>query len=85
MRNIVICLLLLVALVAGVLPINPVYAATQTRAVAGEGSQTDGSYVGGAADYTVLNSDDDEASYNLLEVYTGTGIKYHCWDFQDFS
>lgn len=63
----------------------PVYAATQTRAIQGEGSQTDvgsGGYVGGAADYTNLN-DASDATY-LRMVSAGYVHLYHCYNMVDF-
>ena len=73
--------LLIVAIFISFIPL-PVYAATQDRAIQGEGSATDGSYVGGAADYTNLNSDDSGTS--ILRM-SGSGAWYHCYDMQNFA
>jgi hypothetical protein len=55
---------------------------TQIKAIEGEGSQTQCSYVGGAGNYTNLNSDDGSTS---VIKSSGYGPFYHCWNFQDFT
>lgn len=47
--------------------------ATENLTIAGEGAEQDGSYVGGAADYTNLNLDDDDTTtlvYNCASSCT---------------
>lgn len=51
--------------------------------VAGEGSQTDGSYNGGAGNYTNLNSDDDDTT--RLDTSGLAGTYYHSWQLQDYT
>jgi hypothetical protein len=70
-----------------------VYAVTTNLAVIGEGAISGSygteTYVGGAADYTVLNSDDSDTSYLKTESefpYSFSHIidKYHTWQFTNF-
>ena len=83
MRRIALSLFLILALVVSFVPV-PVYAATQTRALDGEGFHQIGSYTGGAGDYTNLNSDDDDVSY-LSFPDTIAPPTSHSYDFQDFA
>ena len=78
-----ISLLVIVALLVSMFAVvSPVYAATEDRAIQGEGSQTQGTYVGGAADFTNLNSNDDATTYLMFADFT---TQYHCYDMQSFS
>lgn len=91
-KRYIFSLVMVIALVGAMLP-QPVYAATQTRPVVGEGSQTEFGdagtpgvnygYIGGDADYTNLNSDDGDTSYAAW--LTSTSIFHYCWEFQDFT
>lgn len=58
---------------------NPVYAVTQTRAINAEGSLLSGVYIGGATDYTNLNSDDGDASVLRMSMHDS-----HSYDMQNF-
>jgi hypothetical protein len=57
---------------------------TLDRAIQGEGSQTDGTYNGGSANYTNLNSDDADTSF-LSGVSGSLAYTYHCYNMVDFS
>lgn len=59
-------LLYIFAVLAVLLMPAAVYAATQTLSLTGEGDQVDGTYTGGAADYTNLNVD-STSSYLTLD------------------
>ncbi|MFA5048958.1 MAG: hypothetical protein WC516_08095 [Patescibacteria group bacterium] len=67
---------LLVVMLMGLVP-TPVYATTITQIATGEGYYIFGTYVGGAADYTNINTDDDTAYIQL------TYNKAHTWEFAD--
>jgi hypothetical protein len=70
MRKVLVVLLALTFAIAPLLTfVQPVQATTASLTIAGEGSLTGGTYFGGAADYTVLNSDDGNTSY---WYYNGT-------------
>ncbi len=59
----------------------PSYAtSTVDLAITGEGAQTESTYVGGAADYTNLNSNDD-VTYLYNNV---AGYMYHCYNMANF-
>lgn len=55
----------------------PVYATTETDNVTGEGSQTDGWYVGAPADWNGMNLNDDDTSNVAMNTYPN----YHCYTF----
>lgn len=57
-----------------------VYAGTQNLSVVAEGSEMQTSYVGGAADYTVLNSDDGNTSY-MTTAGGSVQTKYCAFEF----
>lgn len=61
---------------------QPVYAATATLAVAGEGSISNGSYQGGSSNYTNMNSDDACTSYLSWGTFNGD---LRTWNMQDFT
>lgn len=77
-RLLAVLIALIVAVQVAV--VSPVQAATATLAIAGEGSLTQGSYVGGDANYTNLNSDDGNTSY--IQTMGGTPVcTYNMADF----
>ncbi len=80
-RRIGLILSIILALAANMLP-TPVFALTQDRAINAEGSQTGGTYVGGAGTFANLNSDDDNTTY-LHQ--TGPATIYHCFDMVNFA
>jgi len=80
MRKILLLLVALSIILSSIALPSPVYAATETRALDGEGTETGGTYVGGALDYTNLNSDDGDTSY--LNISTSI---YHDWSYQTFN
>lgn len=79
--------ILLIAVVLFSSSPTPVYAAGQTRAVDGALTTFQGlscSYVGGAADFTVLNSNDDDTSYAKVGAASSPYYGRVCWPFEDF-
>lgn len=75
--------LIVLMLVLSTLPFpRSVYAATQNRDIQGEGAQVEGTYFGGAADFTNLNSDDADTSF--LQFPAPAAWHHHSYDFQDF-
>ena len=86
MRKSILLLLTIMILISGGFP-QPVYADTENRALNGSKTVSVGSsitYVGGAADYTVLNSDDANTSY--AKSYAGSSPYYTkvAWPMEDF-
>lgn len=79
----VFALVLSLVLILGVVALpQPVYAATQTLAADGEGSETEGSYLGGAT-YAVINSDDGDTSTWDSAINVVNTADYHSWNWQD--
>lgn len=74
MKLFVYCILALAIMIPA-----PVYAATQNVAVGGEGGDDtcSGGYIGGATNYTNLNSDDASTTYYNI----GTSACRHSWTF----
>jgi hypothetical protein len=59
----------------------PVQAVSTVLTVTGEGAYTNGVYVGGAGDFTNMNSNDGDTSY----IYTTTGSLTHFWTMSTLS
>jgi hypothetical protein len=83
MKKILYPLVLLSLLIGSFAPQSTYATLTQDRAITGEGSQTDGTYVGGALNYTNLNSNDGATTYLQYSAYGG--IYYHSYSMQTFS
>ena len=83
-QRIGILLLTLVILASSFINPIPVYAATQDRVIVAQGADSGGwhGYVGGAADYTNLNSDDDGLTY---WEHISTTYAYTSFDMQDYT
>lgn len=85
-KHIVNAVLAIMVLAGMALPFahpQPVYAATDTLTVSGDGTDTQGSYVGGAANYTNLNSDDGDTTY-WWRSDPDLGVAEHkSWNYTD--
>lgn len=83
-RPITYLFILLAVFLAGVFPFaSPVYASTQTRALNGEGAQTDGIYqgTGSVGTYVDLSSIDGDLSYLGINIFGAEG--WRCWNTTD--
>lgn len=80
--NIFIALILLANLIVPIVTYIPVYADTQDRAISSEGTNTDGTYVGGSANLTNLN---DWLDTTYLRAGGADMYYYHSYNMQDFT
>lgn len=77
LNSVLLSLILVITVIVSLIPI-PVYADTQDRTLSSEGYQTDGTYSGGALDYTNLNA--DGGGYMYINTIAA---QYHCWNTTD--
>ncbi len=82
MRKKIVNLLFIIAIIFSLVPFSSVYAtSTATLAVVGEGDITEGIYVGGATDWTTLNTNDCTTGWRTNYGAMNT----HFWEFTDFT
>jgi hypothetical protein len=78
---------IILSFLAGLAMPQSVFATTQSRAIQGEGAQTDGTYqgIGSAGNYTDINSNDGNGSYLSFYFVGSNTTLYHCFNMVDFS
>lgn len=75
-------LLILLLLIISFIPAS-IFADTENETISGEGTDTDGTYVGGAANYTNLNTNNGDTAYlNLIPLGTP---QYHTYNFTNIA
>jgi hypothetical protein len=83
MKKYLVTILILLSILVISIPVQKVYADSTDLAITSEGTDTGGTYVGGATDYTNLNSDDDFTSYLKMDG-AAKSTKYHTYNMNDF-
>lgn len=70
----------------GIVLVNtiPVYASTETLTVSGEGTYSEGTYVGGSTNATNLTSDDGDTSYIKTDYVSSPG-ETHTWNYSNIT
>lgn len=88
MRKTLNILFALLILTVSVLPVlintENAYADTSDLPIASAGTYSTGTYVGGATNYTNLNSDDDDTSYIRWYIKDIDGNRYQTYNFDNF-
>lgn len=88
MKKILNILIVVFILAVSVLPVlintENAYADTSDLPIASAGTYSTGTYVGGATNYTNLNSDDDDTSYIRWYIKDTDGNRYQTYNFDNF-